>query len=408
MAIEANLYPYQEKGVQFAYEHGWTLLGDEQGLGKTVQAIALMDKCEAYGTLIVCPAMLKATWEHELEKFSPDSLNFVSIVSYDMFRKMKPIEGMDLIVFDEAHYLKNKDSKRTIAAWEWLSDEQYKPNHLLMLTGTPIKNHVTEFYSLIRILSECPHEGVNGKAFKGTYYQFANTFSNAMTEFKFGRSITTYEGVRNLKGLKALLHGKYMRRTADRVLDLPPIVRKKVYCKDKQTDKNLKLAWKGYSESGAFPTLKADCALAKAKFTAEYVEELLIEGPVVVYTDHRQSALAIHGVLGKKAGVIMGGTSDKVRRDLIAAYKAGRKRCLVMTIGAASTGLTLIEGNHLVFNDCPWVPADMMQAEKRIHRIGQTKTAFIHFILSGEVDEMIMGTILKKTKHIGEVHGSVS
>jgi len=400
--LKTKLLDYQVKGVKFAYRNYWTMIGDEQGLGKTVQALALIGLVEGQRNIVVCPAMLRDTWKHEIRKFIPAMSDKIEIISYSKFTSRRH-EKYDVIIFDEAHYLKNKDSKRTQKVWDLVS--LLPPRFLLMLTGTPIKNHILEFYSPIMILSQCPFDS-NGKKWQGGYYKFAKEFTNHSVLWKFGRYVNIYDGCKNLTVLKEYLRGKYIRRLAKNTLELPPLIRKEVWATDERLDSKLEEAWLDYKGGGAFPTLKADCAVKKAKYTVEYVDGLLVEGPVVVYSDHRQPVLDIvEGLTGKghRVGSILGGTSERQRNHYINDFKEGRIQCLVLTIGAGSTGLTLIQSNHMVFNDYPWVPADLQQAEKRIHRIGQNKTAFIHYILIGEMDQKVLGTVTEKAKLLGEV-----
>jgi SNF2 family DNA or RNA helicase len=76
---------------------------------------------------------------------------------------------------------------------------------------------------------------------------------------------------------------------------------------------------------------------------------------------------------------------------------------IVATIGSMSVGVNLQAANYMVFNDYPWVPADLAQAEKRIHRIGQKSNCFYYYIFSSGVDENIFQTILDKLKITREV-----
>ena len=125
-----QLYEHQIKGVSFLKKAKYGLLGDEQGLGKTVQAIKAFEECEGI-VLIVCPAFLKGTWEKEIKQWSPDKRVYqmksgkkkliedregIYIVSYDTLHNFEFLPKC--VVFDEVHYLKNMDAKRTKRAHE--------------------------------------------------------------------------------------------------------------------------------------------------------------------------------------------------------------------------------------------------------------------------------------------------
>ena len=400
--LKAKLYDYQKIGIRFAFRNYWTLNGDEQGLGKTVQALGLIAKVGGDHNLIVCPASLQATWRKEIAKFLPDMTSKIAIVSYEKFRKLDPI-WLDCIVFDECHYLKNHKAKRTRAAFDWAIG--FPPRFLLLLSGTPIKNAITEFFSPIYLLSQTPWS-ISGERWKYGYWAFCNTFARKEKIYFGARAVTNYKGYRNLERLRRLLQGKYIRRLARNCLDLPAIVRKEVFCEDPKADAKLEEAYKAYNITKSFSTLKADVALAKAEFTADYVAGVLVESPVVVFSDHRESTYKIEEILlerGFKVAAILGGVDPRIRSQHVDSFMGGELDCLILTIGSSSTGLTLTRANHLVFNDLPWVPTDLQQAEKRIHRIGQTGTCFYHYILTGEIDKQIKDTVLTKAKLIKKV-----
>lgn len=91
------------------------------------------------------------------------------------------------------------------------------------------------------------------------------------------------------------------------------------------------------------------------------------------------------------------------RNELVTKFQNGQLDVLVCTVGAASTGLTLTRSNLVVFNDIPWVPADLVQARKRIHRISQERQSRCVYIVGSKVDDNIIKTIRSKEKVISAV-----
>ncbi|MEI7652610.1 MAG: SNF2-related protein, partial [Verrucomicrobiota bacterium] len=108
------------------------LLADEMGLGKSCQTILAADMIGARDILVVCPASVRVNWEREFERFSPmyrpctvlmsgkDKLpaGGVVICSYDMlqsFNHLLKARQWDVLVLDEAHYLKERSAQRTRA-----------------------------------------------------------------------------------------------------------------------------------------------------------------------------------------------------------------------------------------------------------------------------------------------------
>lgn len=124
--------PFQRAGIEFCLQPGHKLLGDEMGLGKTIQAIGVANALKAQRVLVVCPASLKINWQREIEAWQTEALpvtildkasgnvptGFV-IVNYDILHQVhKSLNTTwDLLIFDEAHYLKNEDTRRTQVAF---------------------------------------------------------------------------------------------------------------------------------------------------------------------------------------------------------------------------------------------------------------------------------------------------
>lgn len=418
MTLKIKPYKYQQEGIEYALTHRYCIIGDAMGLGKTVQAIGIMDRVRK-GALVICPAYLRNNWKREIEKFSDlkvvdhkaKRLNSdeIAIVSYASVGKATHL-NFDTVICDEIHYLKSIDAKRTEAV-HLLIGSKY-PSYLIGLTGTAIKNRVGEFYSLISLMciNQYDTNGFDIDDYFPNYWAFCNHFSNRK-EFniktKWGhRKVVKYEGHRNIPHLKNLLKGKYIRRKASEVLDLPPILRKDIVYDNKDIDYELLQAWT-QNNKAAFMTKKTANARIKAKLTAKYVKELMEEGqgPVVVYSEHVAPVNDIYNLLRKKYKVmeINGSTSMDKRDQAVIDFQAGKIDVIVATIGSFSTGVTLTAAKNMVFNDLSYVPAEVAQAEKRIHRIGQTSECIIHRIFYGEVDFKIGKQLDKKIETLVEV-----
>jgi SNF2 family DNA or RNA helicase len=210
-----------------------------------------------------------------------------------------------------------------------------------------------------------------------------------------GRSIIAFEGSRNKELLSKYLAGVFYRRTVENVLkELPELITKDVVM-DKLSRKHeleFKRAYEEYiNKDTAFMTRKASNALLKSQFTATYAHELFesAQTPIVIFTDHVDSANAIYHHLGSRARVITGSTSMDERTKVLQEYNDGGVDYVIATIKAFGVGITLTKGHHVIFNDCSFVPADNTQARKRIHRIGQRSVCFEHLIFYGEIDRQI-------------------
>lgn len=401
--MKLNPYPFQEDAIKFHLNVPYSICALGMGLGKTPVALAVKEKlgCDM---LVICPAYLKPNWLAEAKKFLGTDEG-ITVLSYDKFRsKVEVLPKYDFVVFDEAHYLKNPKAQRTRCAHGYIKD--CLPKNLLLLTGTPVKNGVPEIWSLLKLCSYGPTRNDLFLPYKNSAYMFAERYCKR--QYTFGNHFK-HVGIRNAEELRGLLRPWYYRKRASQVLDLPPQVRKKINIAPDKHDSELELAWEAYNGgkvSEHFMTGKAVNALAKVQTSVEIASNIIQEGGnVVVFSDHVKSCEAIYDSLSAEfsGGLITGSTTILRRSDAINKFTNGQYRFIAATIGAMSVGVNLQAAQFMVINDYPWVPADLAQAEKRIHRIGQTGTCFYYYIFASEVDEMIYDKITDKLNVTREV-----
>jgi SNF2 family DNA or RNA helicase len=421
--VKIPLYKYQVKGVKFCLKRKYVIIGDEQGLGKTVQAIAVMERVGGR-CLVICPGMLRINWKKEIEKYTdltcqavmttkePLDLDAdVLITSYESASKVFSKElSPTVVVVDECQYIKNVQAKRSVFLHSLVF--QSRPEYFIALSGTPIKNHAGEFFSVLKLCSYSP-EVTNGLRVKEkSQFSFSNRFC-WREDSHFG---TKFSGCRNVNELKEYLKGKYIRRMADKVLELPPIVNKTVNLDLKKSEvivsqEDLETAYKQYQALGKHGThlsqIKHDSALQKSAYCLEYTLMLVESGEsVVIFTDHRGPLKAlVSGFTAKRVAVdyISGGISDTQKQRTVEKFQEGHIKVLVCTFGSAATGFTLTKSRHVVFNDITWVPADLDQARKRIHRIGQVRKCVLHYMVSGSFDEKLTNTVIGKSEVLSKI-----
>jgi len=227
-----KLFPYQEKGVKrilkaFKTQKGF-LLADDMGLGKTVQGISVARSInDLDNILVVCPSSLKLNWEKEFKKFAKHEFAFcrvdkikqeidfiyaeptVYIMSYAIFSKRDDNpKNWDLVIFDEAHYLKNPSAKRTKKAKDTYFRTK-KACKFLFMTGTPIVNYVNELFFLCNLIA--------GERVK--YFQKWSNFVWRYCEPKETRWGWEFKGKKNLQELKSYLDQfVWIRRKKKQVL----------------------------------------------------------------------------------------------------------------------------------------------------------------------------------------------
>ena len=172
LELGGELHPFQRAGVRYALERRRTFIADEQGLGKTVQALATLESDDAFPAAVICPASMKLTWERETQHWLPDRTVAVLegrtdatwtpeaesaeivVLNYDILEAhLDRLVARDLnaLVLDESHYVKNAGAQRTKAALELaaaLPDGALR----LALTGTPVLNRPEELVAQLRVL----------------------------------------------------------------------------------------------------------------------------------------------------------------------------------------------------------------------------------------------------------------
>lgn len=418
-----NLRPYQLATVEYLKKHKYSIVALDPGLGKTLVSLKVIDDLNLKA-LVIVPAYLISNWVKEIKKFYPNKEITVFRASKDIYKVwgtdivvtsygLLPhtevlFEWCDAVFFDEAHALKETTTKRSDIAHRFIYENSVKRCYLL--TGTPIENRVYELYSLLAICNYNPE--ITDSLFLNkfpSYVHFADYFSHRyQTKIKTKKGdkwVTQWQGYQNEEELiNTYLKDCYVRFSSEEVLqDLPDKVYKDVFIDEKE-DPELWEAFLEFSEnySGVSPTIKSQSALEKVPFTVQYCLDLQqTAGKVIVYTDHIESCERLASELGVKH--IHGGVDMKKRAEIANDFLYGESNFLVATIGSFSTGVTLIEAHHMVFNDFPWVPGRLRQAEKRIDRIGQTKVCFYHRLFASKQDESIYNRVLEKETTIKAV-----
>jgi SNF2 family DNA or RNA helicase len=406
------------------------------GTGKTITALQAIVNSKLLAIAVV-PAFLRLNWLREVEKHFPDLTAEVwtsktkgkikhttrlIIMSYEAMSLNKALfKKAGFIIFDEAHYLGSHTTQRTKCALEYI--KEFRPQKLLLMSGTPIRSRVTNLYPALKMLS-----WVNSNSFNETYKThraFCCKFSHEELKKINGFIVTEYVGIRNTDELKAILRPQYVKNRLSSIADLPDLQFVDVYVdlKDKALETKLQSEYNAYVALGiATPedyeggvvgehisTAKALSALHKSDEVAKFAAELIESGStekVVVFTDHRDSAKNIEAKLYAskiRCKCIMGGMSDKFRDGAVNEFQTGSLQVLVGTIGAMSAGLTLTAAHIALFCDLSWVPANNKQAYARIHRISQTKKCIIYRFVSGKIDETIQRNIREKEKVITEL-----
>ncbi|KAM9305721.1 SWI/SNF-related matrix-associated actin-dependent regulator of chromatin subfamily A-like protein 1 [Gastrophryne carolinensis] len=421
-----SLMPFQREGVSFAISReGRLLLADDMGLGKTIQAICIAAYYrKEWPLLVVAPSSVRFTWAEAFHRWLPsiraDSINvivtgrdsqsasLINIVSYDLLGKMdKTItSNFKVIIIDESHFLKNVKTARCKAAMPLLKSAK----RVILLSGTPAMSRPAELYTQIAAVRP---------SFFPRFHDFGLRYCEAK-QMPWGWD---YSGSSNLNELKLLLEESIMiRRLKSEVLSqLPSKQRKMVVIAPEGINAKTKAALaaaakemtKGFrsksQEKEALLLFYNRTAEAKIRCVIEYIMDLLESGreKFLVFAHHKLILDSVCEELGKKSvGFIRidGHTTSADRQALCQKFQFSEKISVaVLSITAANMGLTLSSADLVVFAELFWNPGVLIQAEDRVHRIGQTSSVNIHYLVAkGTADDYLWPMIQEKIRILGQ------
>lgn len=407
--MSRKLYAFQEQAVSFHLKHHYSLNCSEMGTGKSAMALEA-GRRSGEKILVIAPTFLKGTWLNEAAIAGVE----IFFVPYSKIHlaKSSDLRKFEFYIVDEIHYLQSPTTRRTHAFYALLKENL--PKYFVGLTGTPLRNKIPNFWTLLGFCGTNPL-GTSGKVLEGNlrkYHAFCRHFCHVEQMFiGRGRKVDKYTSLRDdrVEEFKSYLKDKMIRFKIEDVLgDLPEMTRKNVFMSLRPSPELLE-EFNSYMK-GHKTNVEGKCknALLKAPMTAEYCENMLLEGsgPLVIFSDHVASTLLIGKTLASKkyrVAVITGAISPGERATYVDEFQKGNLDAIVATIGSLSVGVTLTAARNLVLNDLSWVPADNLQAEKRIHRIGQKMACFSHFIVSSPTDGYIQKTLTSKLETINKV-----
>lgn len=489
------LRPHQRQGVEFMYNCvmnvvsdniSGCLLADEMGLGKTLMSITLIwtllkqsstaklmnnrmnDNGEIKKVLIVCPVTLINNWKTEFKKWLDDKVGVkvlqtrtgsnaaendrkdfesfmnlqkvhqVCIISYEKILSLKSIfeqdtfrDKIDMLICDEAHKLKNNNSK----ILQILKNVDFKKK--ILLTGTPIQNDLQEFFTICDFLNP----GILGtlNSFKKNYIVPISKARN--TESRYNKDIVEL-GEQQSEELINETSRFILRRTND-ILNkfLPPKRDYIVFCKP--TEDQLAISEQILNKSdldtssvssapsfslGLITLLKKICNTPKLLQSDTYyqsnlqsvvkntqfrtseldsgklrvLDALLAEisstttDKIVIISNYTQTLDIVQDLLKYKHRLpfvrLDGSISGKERPALVKEFNTSlHVKCFLLSAKSGGMGLNLIGGNRLILFDNDWNPAIDQQAMGRVHRDGQKKECFIYrLVTAGMIDEKIL------------------
>ena len=422
-----ELFEYQKQGIEFLVSRHGGMLLDEQGLGKTVQALKACEQVDPQVLVIVCPAIMRGTWSHHVANLMPSNIQVV-INSYEWYVKLdnyksiiKSIKGKKVaVIVDESHYIKTPTSKRTKTVQHLLSLENIV--FKVLLTGTPVTRDVDDLYTQLKVFYP---------DFCRSIFEYRKKYMNCIHSY-FG---DIYKGFKNDYARQEII--KYLkscslRRTKKSAgLNLPSIVRQPVFVDinkkiAKESLSILDYATKVINGSDDYTLYKTDLAeeashiasirkalgVAKVPQVVSYVDVLKESNisKLVIFGVHIDVINLIYEALKEKykdikVHKIIGATTPIQREKIIKEFQElETSQILVANMVACGVGVTLTKSHTVVFAELDFTPSNIMQAEARVHRITQEHIVNSIFMIANDsLDAKILDLIKDKLKVIKDV-----
>ena len=432
-------FQHQLEGIEWGLNTPSGLLLDEAGLGKSATIIHLAEELKAQKglehCLIICGInTLKTNWKKEIALHSNlscrvigEKINskgtityatmkeraselrnpldaFFYIINIESIRSDEIIDAIktsknkiDMIVLDEAHKVAGVSSEQS---HNLLKLKDYA--HKIGLTGTLITNNPISAYIPLKWIGV---EKANLSTFKSQYCEFGGFGGYQIVGYK------------NINLLKEEVDSCSLRRTKDMIKGLPPktVIKELVEMSDKhkQFYEDVK---KGVKEECDKINLNSDNVLAlttrlrqatsspstltsnpiissKVERCCDLVDEFVAQGDkVVIMSIFKDPVYVLRDMLKKYNPLIGTGDQkdDEVSKNIDLFQNDPKYKVLICTTSKCGTGLTMNAASYLIMLDTPWTEAMTSQCEDRIHRVNNTKPAFIYrLICQNTVDEVV-------------------
>lgn len=392
--IQRHLRAYQDFGARFAIVGRRVLLGDDMGLGKTIQALAAIAHATSAENqqhhVVICPASLIDNWIREIDQtlttvsgwaFHDQSRSAayanwrehggILVTTYWQTEHLleQDLPPIGLVVIDEAHEVKNPDTKKARLARRLTA----RGTRALLMGGTLMENRAKELISLTDLMN--PQRGRD----------MVRTFGDG--------SSAHYDPDRFRKALAEF----YLRRNQHEVLaELPEIIAtdelidvgedERLACKQALANRNLARAREALTIGGG-PKSEKMCRLA------EIIDECRTENQkVLVFSEFRDVLRSIRDTIGSDCDIIDGTVPKQHLPGIIQSFQdAPGFAALSVQIRVGGVGLNLQAASVVVLMEPQLKPSTEWQAVARAHRMGQTRRVMVYrLVAENSVDERIV------------------
>jgi SWI/SNF-related matrix-associated actin-dependent regulator 1 of chromatin subfamily A len=356
-------------------------------------------------------------WQREIKKFTGkkstiwDSKHYdgeldnqFHICHYDAVSKISKSlrdQKFDLLVCDEATYLKNRQTIRAKSILgSWKERRKYpgiKTKYSIFLTGTPVMSRPIEAFSLLNFLDK---ERFNN------FYHFVERYGGWKGD-----------APRNLQDLHDRTKDLVIRRKKDQVLtELPKKQRNDLYVELTKEEKKeyqelLKEVFGKWKMDGKpsvthMPKLQAFLINKKLPRVMEMIDEFLDnDRSILIFSNYLAPLHFLTEQYGDKVALLTGDMNRDQRQESIDRLTSGRAKIGCFSLLAAGMGIDGLQKviDTVVFLNCDWVPANHEQAEDRTHRIGQTNQVQAYYMLCENTIDEYMRDILKEKQQVADL-----
>lgn len=456
--LRVKPYPYQLEGIDFGMRHRRLFIGDEPGLGKTLQSIGIVNAANAYPCLVICPSSLKINWQREFEKFTDkkalvlsDStrttwpyllqmrVHHMAIVNYESLRKYfvwdinnqsassnsqfgrekkktfrlkdvvfcSHIKMFKSVIIDESHRVKDPSAQQSIFTKGIASGKEW----IILLSGTPVVNRPEDLVAQLSIMDRLSEFG-GRQAFLSRYCG-----GEPVRASRFGREEKGEPT--NLSELSQRLYSTCLiRREKAKVLtELPDKTRCDLYVDISNRDEyelaaddlaeylrqykectDMEISRKMRMEALVkFMTLRSIAAKGKVAQAIDFARNFLASGKQLILFCSYHDIVDTLCRAFPNAVRVTGRDSAITKQAAVDAFQSGHSNLIICSIKAAGVGLTLTASSNVAFVEFPWTYADCCQCEDRAHRIGQRNNVTCYYLIGrGTIDGALYNIIMQK------------
>jgi SWI/SNF-related matrix-associated actin-dependent regulator 1 of chromatin subfamily A len=441
-SLRVEPYPYQVEGIRRGLEWKRLFIGDEPGLGKTLQSVGVVNAAGAWPLLVICPSSLKINWQREIEKFTgvralvldnatrssfPYLLRMgmyqAAVVNYESLRKyfvwdihtegsrefrLRDVVFSDAVslfrsvIIDECHRVKDPQAQQTIFTKGIATGKEY----VIMLSGTPVVNKAEDLVAQLSIMDRLKEFG--GRARFMADFDGDGADLSALSRLLYERCMIRRQKAKVLTQLPAKTRTDLFVEIANReeydlaAADLAAYLRLYAGCDDREVRRKMRM-----EALVRFMTLRSLAAKGKVKQAVDFIRTFLGAGnPLIVFC-------SLHEIVDEltkafpDAVTVTGRDTMTDKQAAVDDFQSGRARLIICSIKAAGVGLTLTASSNVAFIELPWTYADCCQCEDRAHRIGQKDNVTCYYLLGrGTIDSVLYAIIHRKKTVASQIMAS--